>query len=546
MNILGISCYYHDSAAALINDGELVAAAQEERFSRVKGDRRFPANAIRFCLRRARILPADLDYVVFYEKPFTKLDRIVRSCIQTFPKSHHLFREAVGDWLTDKLWVDSAIEDFLKIPKSKILYSRHHLSHAASSFFCSPFEESAILTIDGVGEWTTAAIGVGKGTELTMSKEIRFPHSIGLLYSVFTSWLGFEVNEGEYKVMGMASYGTPKYAEQVRSLIQTDDDGSFRLNMKYLSYHQTLGETYNREFLKVFGSPRGADINFFTPNTGYPSYFGEVPSNYDQLSNTNQYYADVAASLQLVAEEAILNMVRAAHKETGQPNLCMAGGVALNSVANGRILRESPFDNLYIQPAAGDSGAALGAALYVYHSLLGKPRNLVMDHAQWGDEQQEGEIASFLNSQGISYNRIDDESQLLERVVEGLIRGQVVGWHQGRFEWGPRALGNRSIIADPRIPDMQDVVNVKIKFREPYRPFAPSVLSSKIDQYFDVGESDLGYTARFMLQVAPALDNIKDKIPAVVHVDGTSRMQSVHEESTPRYYKLIETFEKAT
>ena len=349
MNILGISCYYHDSAAALIQDGTLVAAVQEERFTRLKGDRSFPTHAIRFCLRRARILPNDLDYVVFYEKPFTKMDRIVRSCLQTFPRSYRLFQEAVGDWLTDKLWIDQTITDSLNIPKSKILYSRHHLSHAASSFFCSPFEEAGILTLDGVGEWTTAAMGVGRGTEITMAKEIRFPHSIGLLYSVFTSWLGFEVSGGEYKVMGMAAYGKPNYTDEVRKLLEVHDDGSFRLDMKYLSYHHELRQSFNQKFLAVFGEPRHPESKFFTPATGYPSYFGEKPHNYDQLGRSNEYYADIAASLQQVVEEAILTMVRALHKETGLTNLCMAGGVALNSLANGRILRES----LFIQPAAG-------------------------------------------------------------------------------------------------------------------------------------------------------------------------------------------------
>ena len=271
MNILGISCYYHDSAAALIQDGTLVAAVQEERFTRLKGDRSFPTHAIRFCLRRARILPNDLDYVVFYEKPFTKMDRIVRSCLQTFPRSYRLFQEAVGDWLTDKLWIDQTITDSLNIPKSKILYSRHHLSHAASSFFCSPFEEAGILTLDGVGEWTTAAMGVGRGTEITMAKEIRFPHSIGLLYSVFTSWLGFEVSEGEYKVMGMAAYGKPNYTDKVRKLLEVHDDGSFRLDMKYLSYHHELRQSFNQKFLAVFGEPRHPESKFFTPATGYPS-----------------------------------------------------------------------------------------------------------------------------------------------------------------------------------------------------------------------------------------------------------------------------------
>jgi carbamoyltransferase len=546
MNILGISCYYHDSAAALICDGELVAAAQEERFSRVKGDRRFPSNAIRFCLMQARSLPDDLDHVVFYEKPFTKLDRIVQSCLQTFPGSYPLFREAMGDWLLDKLWVDHTIQESLKIPKSKVLYSRHHLSHAASSFFCSPYQEAAILTLDGVGEWTTAAMGVGKGNQISMAKEIRFPHSIGLLYSVFTSWLGFEVNEGEYKVMGMAAYGRPIYVDKVRKLIETREDGSFWLDMKFFSYHYALKQTFRKEFLRLFGEPRDPKSNFFTPATGYPSYFGEKPSGYDEIGRSNQYYADIAASLQVVVEEAILNMVRALHEETGLTNLCMAGGVALNSVVNGRILRESPIRSLYVQPAAGDAGAALGAALYAYHMLFGYPRNLIMDHVQWGAEQPEAVVSSFLDAQGIHYEYVDDEERLIDRVVDDLDRGKVVGWHQGRFEWGPRALGNRSILADPRRWEMKDIVNVKIKFREPYRPFAPSVLAGRVQEYFAVQGADGSYPERFMLAVTPALDNSCDRIPAVVHVDGTSRLQVVHEQTTPRYYRLIKAFEAAT
>lgn len=546
MNILGISCYYHDSAAALLQDGGLAAAAQEERFTRRKGDRNFPINAARFCLRQGRITPGDLDYVVFYEKPFTKLDRIVKTCLQTYPWSFALFREAVGDWLTDKLWVDETIKEFLTVPKSKILYSRHHLSHAASSFFCSPFEKAAILTLDGVGEWTTAAMGVGRGTDITLEKEIRFPHSVGLLYSVFTSWLGFEVNEGEYKVMGMAAYGRPLYVDRVKKLLDIGDDGSFWLDMKYFSYHHALKQSFNKAFVRLFGEPRNPASKFFTPATGYPPYFGEEPANYEAVGRSNQYYADIAASLQAVVEEAILGMVRALHKETGLTNLCMAGGVALNSVANGRILRETPIKSLFVQPAAGDAGAALGAALYVYHMVLGQPRKLVMEHAQWGDEQTESEVFSFLNAQGMAYEYFEEEDKLFSRVVRDLEQGKVVGWHQGRFEWGPRALGNRSILADPRRAEMKDIVNVKIKFREPYRPFAPSILVDRAEEYFDVMGIGESYPARFMLQVVPALEKARITVPAVVHVDGSSRLQVVHQDAVPRYYRLIKAFESVT
>ena len=546
MHILGISCYFHDSAAAVLSDGVLVAAAEEERFTRKKHDYEFPQHAIDFCLRAGGLAAGDLDYVAFFEKPFVKLERLLLSTMQTFPRSHKLFREAMITWLGDKLWVKHLIQKRLGIPASKVLFSEHHLSHAASAFFCSPFEEAAILTVDGVGEWTTASMGLGKGTDVRLLREIRFPHSLGLLYSAFTAFLGFEVNEGEYKVMGMAPFGKPRYVDKVHKLIGLQRDGSFELNMDYFSFHWSTERTFSRKFVDHFGAPRDPAAPFFTPTSGYPSYFGERPGNYNELAERNQYYADVAASIQAVTEEALLNMVRAVHAETGLTRLCMAGGVALNSVANGRILRETSMEELYIHPAAGDGGGAVGAALFVHHMILGKPRQFVMEHAYWGESHDAATVEGFLKERGIRYERFDDEPALLERVVDRLQTGQVVGWSQGRFEWGPRALGHRSILADPRRPEMRDIVNVKIKFREPYRPFAPSVLAEYAEDYFVLPEAQRHYPARFMLYVVDVRPAKRDLIPAVTHVDGTGRLQTVSEEVNPRYYRLIETFRQAT
>jgi carbamoyltransferase len=546
MDILGISCYFHDAAAALLRDGTLVAAAEEERFTRKKHDYEFPEHAIDFCLKTGKIRAADLDYVAFFEKPFLKFERLLLSSLQTFPRSHRVFREAMITWFADKLWIKQLIQRKLDVSPSKILFSEHHLSHAASAFLCSPFQDAAILTIDGVGEWTTASFGVGRGTEVTLAKEIRFPHSLGLLYSAFTAFLGFEVNEGEYKVMGMAPFGTPRYIDKVLKLIRINGDGSFELDMDYFSFHWSPEKTFSKEFVELFGPPRDPKAHFFTASSGYPSYFGERQTNHDLLERGNQHYADIAASIQAVTEEVLLAMARHVFKETRLPRLCMAGGVALNSVANGRILRETPFEDIYIQPAAGDGGGAIGAALYAYHVLLGKPRTFVMEHAFWGEEHGSTEIERFLKEHGIRYHRFDDEEKLISRVVDRLQEGMVVGWIQGRFEWGPRALGHRSIIADPRRADMKDLVNVKIKFREPFRPFAPSVLTEKTENYFALPQAMKRYPARFMLYVVDVREDKRNTIPAVTHVDGTGRLQTVQRETNPRYYRLIEMFEQAT
>jgi carbamoyltransferase len=546
MHILGISCFYHDAAAALLRDGELVAAAEEERFSRKKHDAEFPRLAARYCLETAGISAADLDYVVFYEKPFVKFERILTTALQVVPKSWKVFGDAMTTWLLDKLWVKNIIRHELGVPDNRILFSEHHLSHAASTFLCSPFDEAAILTVDGVGEWATATMGRGKGTEIKLLREVRFPHSVGLLYSAFTAFLGFEVNEGEYKVMGMAPYGQPRYVDKVYKLIKLADDGSIWLDMDYFCFHHSSTQTYKRKFVDLFGEPRDPSWKFFTAASGYPSYFEPRPSNYDELAEKNQHYADIAASIQQVTEEIVLKMVTNLHRETGLTKVCLAGGVALNSVANGRIIRETPMREVFVQPAAGDGGGALGAALYAYHCALGKPRQFLMRHAYWGKEYGQGEINDFARECGMPHQTYSKEEDLLDAVVGQLRAGHVVGWSQGRFEWGPRALGARSIIADPRRADMKEIVNIKIKFREPFRPFAPSVLAEEAERYFDLPNAATHYPARFMLYVVDVKEGQGAVLPAITHVDNTARLQTVHRSESPLYYRLIERFGQAT
>jgi carbamoyltransferase len=545
MYVLGISCFFHDAAAALLKDGVLVAAAEEERFSRKKHDFEFPTNAIRYVLEAEGITADDLDYVAFFEKPFIKFERILMTSLQMFPRALRAFREAMVTWLLDKLWVSALITERVGVPREKILFSEHHLSHAASAFFCSPFTEAAILTVDGVGERATATMGWAKGNEIRLTRELRFPHSIGLLYSTFTAFLGFEVNEGEYKVMGMAPYGHPRYIDEVHKLVQMFPDGSFRLDMDYFAFHRSTTIPYSQKFLRLFGDPRPPSDKFFTESSGWPSYFGERPTDYREAARRGQHYADIAASIQAVTEELLLNMARAVRRETGASRLCIAGGVGLNSVANWKILRDVGFDELYVHPAAGNSGGAAGAAFYVYHTLLNKPRVFVMEHAFWGAQYSESKVRSFLDRESIGYEHLDDD-QLLDRTVEALLAGQVVGWFQDRFEWGPRALGHRSILADPRRADMKDIVNTKIKFREPYRPFAPSILNEHVHEYFDAPGVERQYPARFMLLVTDVKPSKRDIIPAVTHVDGTGRLQTVIRDGNARYYDLIQRFGEAT
>ncbi len=524
VNILGISCYYHDSAATLIKNGEVVAAAEEERFSRKKHDNGFPTNAIDFCIKKGKITPDKLDFVVFYEKPFIKFERIILSTLQTWPHGHAQFREGMLNWLKTKMWIANQIADKLKIDYDKILFSDHHLSHAASAFLCSPFDEAAIVTIDGVGEWTTATIGVGEGNNIKILKEMKFPHSLGLLYSVYTAFLGFEVNEGEYKVMGMAPYGQPKYTDKVWKTVKMNDDGSIALNTEYFKFHRSENQSYSEKFLEIFGQPRD-------------------PKDKDKI---DQNYADIAASIQKVTEDIMLKIVEYAKKITGKKYLCMAGGVALNSKANGIIMQRKIFDDIFIQPAAGDSGGSMGAALYVYHMLLGNKRKFVLENAYYGEEYSKKEIKNFLDENKIKYQHIPKDEELFENVVSKIKDGKVVGWFQGRFEWGPRALGNRSIIADARNPKMKDIVNMKIKFREPFRPFAPSVLVDSAEKFFEIQNPKKHYPARFMLYVVPVKERMKTVIPAITHVDGTARLQTVFKEESPRYYNLIQKFGELT
>jgi carbamoyltransferase len=449
-------------------------------------------------------------------------------------------------WVLDKLWIASTLQSELGIERNKVLFSEHHLSHAASAFLCSPFVEAAILTVDGVREWVTTACGVGRDNQIRLTSQMEFPHSLGLLYSTFTAFLGFEVNEGEYKVMGMAPYGTPRYADKVWKLVHQNADGSFTLDMDYFCFHHSADRMFNGRFTDLFGSARPPDTSFFTESSGYPKYFGEPPANYAQMCRINQHYADVAASIQHVTEELFLGLARNLHRETGLKKLCIAGGVGLNSVANSRILRETNFEEIFVQPAAGDAGGALGAALWAYNSLLGKPRTFRLEHAYWGREYCSSEISVYLTEQNISHRQIGNTDELLDLVVGQLTRGKVVGWFQGRFEWGPRALGNRSILADPRNPEMKDILNSKIKFREPYRPFAPSVLADHAESYFDLPQPMQQYPARYMLYVVPTKQSQRDHLPAVTHVDGTARLQTVFREQNPRYYALIERFGQTT
>lgn len=551
MYILGISCYYHDSAAALLEDGMLVAAAEEERFTRKKHDYGFPAQAIDFCLKQAGIQSEDLDYVVFYEKPLLKFERIMLNNLQMFPQSYPVFRESMIAWFNEKLWVKGKILTYLNIPDQKLLFVEHHLSHAASAFFCSPYKDAAILTIDGVGEWTTAAVGDatadwdGSGeNKINLFNEVKYPHSLGLLYSAFTAFLGFQVNEGEYKVMGMAPYGEPARVDDIYKLINVGSDGSFRLNMDYFNFHHSTSQTFSRKFVDLFGEPRVHETDFYTPTT-HPKK--DHPHWDEAAARRNQHYANLAASIQYVTEETMLKMAEYAYQRTGSKNLCMAGGVALNSVANGRILRETPFENVFIQPAAGDSGGALGAALYAYHVLLGKPRKFVMEHAYWGQSYSPDDVKASILAAGRTYEYVEDTDRLAELMVEDMISGKVVSLFQGRFEWGPRALGNRSILADPRRAEMKEIVNARIKFREPFRPFAPVILEERASEYY-VGLDDPSchYPYRYMLMVCQTRDGCGEKIQAVTHQGGTGRIQTVRPETNELYYKAIDLFDEAT
>lgn len=556
MYILGISCYYHDAAAALIEDGMLIAAAEEERFTRVKHDFSFPSHAIDFCLRQAGIAGQDLDYVVFYEKPLLKFERILLTSLDTFPRSWRVFRESMIAWFNEKLWIKGQILTKLDIPDNKLLFVEHHLSHAASAMFASPFREAAILTVDGVGEWTTATIGrataawderdvAGSGeSSISLLEEVKFPHSLGLLYSAFTAFLGFRVNSGEYKVMGMAPYGRPTRMEDVYKVIDVDERGGIRLDLEYFDFPHSTSRTFSDKFIQLFGPPRVHESDFYTPST-HPRK--DHPLWDDATAAKNQHYADIAASIQAVTEDTLLRMARYAHERTGLKRLAMAGGVALNSVANGRILRETPFDEVFIQPAAGDSGGALGAALYVYHVLLGRPRRFVMEHSYWGEAFGPDAVRAAVEAEGWAHERIEDAEGMATRMVDDLLGEKVIALFQGRFEWGPRALGNRSILADPRKAEMKEVVNSRIKFREPFRPFAPVVLEDRAAEYYSgIGDARSIYPLRYMLMVCETADGKGEQIQAVTHEGGTGRLQTVRQEWNPLYHRAIELFGEAT
>ncbi|HZS52734.1 MAG TPA: carbamoyltransferase [Bryobacterales bacterium] len=545
MWILGLSAYYHDSAACLVRDGAVVAAAQEERFSRKKHDHRFPAHAVAFCLRQGGISASELEAVVFYDKPLQKFERLLETYLDYAPRGLRSFLQAMPLWLREKLWMREEIARQCGF-KGKVLFTEHHESHAASAFFPSPFESAAILTIDGVGEWATSSYGRGEGNQIDLLAETRFPHSLGLLYSAFTYYTGFKVNSGEYKVMGLAPYGQPRYTQKILDeLVDLREDGSLRLNMRYFNYCQGLTMT-SEAFHELFGGPPRRP---------------ESPLTAREM--------DLARSVQDVTEEAMLRMARHVHRQTGERNLCLAGGVALNCVGNGRILREGPFESLWIQPAAGDAGGALGAALSVWYQYYNQPRSAGavcrgrtdgMSGSYLGPEYSADEILEFLESSGARYTRATG-AELCARVAALLAEEKVIGWFQGRMEFGPRALGARSILGDPRSPRMQSVMNLKIKFRESFRPFAPSVLRERVADYFEM-DCDSPY----MLLVAPVrehrrlpmtqeqqqlfgiekLNVPRSTIPAVTHVDYSARIHTVRREENPLYYDLLCAFERLT
>ena len=548
MRILGISAYYHDSAAALIRDGEIVAATQEERFSRKKHDARFPSHAVEYCLGQEGVRLDQIDRVVFYDKPFLKFERLLETYIAFAPKGLQSFQMAVPLWLREKLFQKALLRDELKKHTSekidwdrRLLFTEHHLSHAASAFFPSPFEEAAILTMDGVGEWATTSLARGKGNHLEITREIHFPHSLGLLYSSFTYYLGFKVNSGEYKVMGLAPYGEPKYAQLIfDNLVDIKPDGSFRLNLDYFDFCTGLRMT-NVRFDALFGAPARRPDELLT-----------------------ERHMDLAASVQVALEEVILRMTRSLARETGERNLCLAGGVALNCVANGKILRDGRFKEIWIQPAAGDAGGALGAALAAYYLFEGRERQQTrhdqMKGAYLGPSFTQTEIAKRLTDAGAKFAVLDDAA-LLDSTVDALVEEKAVGWFQGRMEFGPRALGARSILGDPRSPRMQSMLNLKVKHRESFRPFAPSILREDLNKWFEL-DTDSPY----MLLVADVaaghrkamteeqqklfgiekLNVPRSDIPAVTHVDYSARIQTVHRETNPRYHALLTKFKERT
>ena len=538
--ILGISAFYHDSAAALIVDGCIVAAAQEERFTRKKHDERFPVNAVEYCLNAAQIQAADIDYVGFYEKPLLRFERMLETYLAYAPSGVKSFAKAMPLWVQQKLHLSREIRAGLGGEyRKRIVFTEHHESHAASAFFPSPFDEAAIVTMDGVGEWATASIAEGTGNRVRMMQEMRFPHSLGLLYSAFTYYCGFRVNSGEYMLMGLAPYGEPKYVDLIlENLLDLKEDGSFRLDMSYFNYCQGLTMT-NERFQRLFGRPVRAPE-----------------------AEMDQQYMDIAASIQKVTEMIMLRMVSHAHEATGQNNLCLAGGVALNCVGNGRILREGPFDNVWIQPAAGDAGGALGVAQFIWYQLLDNQRTVDVGDSQQGSllgpQYDEHEVREFLDSAGVTYHYLEQQHELCDAVAVMLDEQQVIGWMQGRMEFGPRSLGNRSILGDARSAEMQANINLKIKFRESFRPFAPAVLNDHVDDYFEMG----GVSSPYMLLVAPVAEKqrldltpeqlavqgvdrrliARSRVPAITHVDNSARVQTIDKDANPLFHELVQRY----
>ncbi len=548
MRILGISAFYHDSAAALVHDGDIVAAAQEERFTRKKHDLGFPRNAITYCLESAGCDLGEVDYVVFYDKPFLKFERLLETYIAFAPRGFASFRRAIPVWLREKLFQKNLLRKEMRAYqrdfdwRQRLLFSEHHLSHAASAFFPSPFEEAVVLTMDGVGEWATTSVALGSGNRLEVIKELHFPHSLGLLYSAFTYYIGFKVNSGEYKVMGLAPYGEPRYAQTIfDNLMDLKDDGTFRLDQSYFDYCTGLTMT-NGRFSELFGEPVRSP---------------------DQL--LTQFHMDISASVQAVTEEVMLRLTRSLAAETGCPNLCLAGGVALNCVANGKILKDGRFQNIWIQPAAGDAGGALGAALAAYHLFQGRPRSLnggkdLMRGSHLGPAFDQVDIERRLAAAGAKFETLSEDA-MIEAVARALAEGKAVGWFQGRMEFGPRALGSRSILGDARSPTMQKTLNLKVKYRESFRPFAPSVLREDVADWFEL-DADNPYMLlvagvkevhrRAMTAEEQALFGIdklnvpRSDIPAVTHIDYSARFQTVHAETNPLYHKLLTRFKKLT
>ncbi|MBL77014.1 MAG: hypothetical protein CL763_08855 [Chloroflexi bacterium] len=519
---LGISCYYHDSAAALLKDGHVIAAVEEERFSRKKFDDDFPKEAIKWCLKESGISPSELTSVAFYDKPVLKFDRLLDNYIAVAPRGLRSFIDIIPKWIHKRLWIKDEINKNLKGFNGEIIFPEHHLSHAAHSFYTSPFEKSAILTVDGVGEWTTTSIGFAEDNFIKLTNDIRWPHSLGLFYSAFTYFLGFKVNEGEYKLMGLSSYGKPKYYDLILdNLIDVKEDGSINLNMKYFAF------TYDKVMT----------------NENFSKLFGITPRKNNE--KTSQIHFDIGASAQKVLEDILLKMANYLYDQTKMKNLCLGGGVALNGVANYRLLKESPFEKIHIPPSPGDAGSAVGCAQYLYYIFHKNPRivenetaKMIRENIYSGPQYQNSEIVEFLNSENISYESLDRES-LLKKTAKLISEDKIVGWYQGKMEWGPRALGNRSILANPQNPKMKDILNEKIKHRESFRPFAPAIMEEFSSQYFE-----LEIPSPYMLFVSPV--KLPEKIPAVTHVDETGRLQTVSKESNPLFYDLIKEFYNIT